>query len=298
MTVRYAIFCADPLEPRSAKPGFEAEVLAARESGFTPVLIDHDALDHRVEPAAALRKTKIAEPGIAVYRGWMLQSEAYAALLDTLLTRGVRPITNAQAYDSCHHAPASYKFLASFMPQTLWVTADKLDDPNAIRSALEAFGDSAVIIKDWVKSQAAGYWAEACYIPRATDLHHAFSVVARFRELQAEGLVGGIVFKAYIPLIPVGTPANEYRAFIVGSRVVGCWPRSPAAAEHGGPPVELLEKVASKMPSPFASADFGIDDAGRWWLLEVGDGQVSGLPSESVAAPLFEELAALTASSG
>lgn len=292
MSIRYAIFCADPLNPRSSEPDFAAEVAAAREAGFAPILLDHDALDHRVDAADALRKARITEPGPAIYRGWMLRSEAYRALYDALLTRGIPLLTKPEAYDACHHAPGSYAALKEFSPKTVSVTKDKLDDDDAIKAALGNFGASAVIIKDWVKSQAAGYWSEACFIPNAADIGEASRVIDRFRELQGDSLVGGVVFKAYVPLRPVGEPADEHRAFIVGGEIVGCWPRTQAAARHAGPPEELLAEVATKTPSPFASADFGIDDAEHWWLLEVGDGQVSGLPSENVAASLFQALAA------
>lgn len=295
MSTRYAIFCADPLNPRSAEPDFVAEVAAAREAGFTPVLLDHDALDHRIDAADALRKARFAEPGFAVYRGWMLKSEAYRALNGALIERGVQLLTKPEAYDACHHAPGSYDALSAFMPKAVWVTEDKLGDPAAINSALANFGASAVIIKDWVKSQAAGYWSEACFIPNASETNQASRVVERFRELQGDSLVGGVVFKAYVPLHPVGKPADEHRAFVVGGHVVGCWPRSEAAGASAGPPDELLTQVASRVPSPFASADFGVDDEKQWWLLEVGDGQVSGLPSEVVAEPLFQAIAALMA---
>ena len=90
---------------------------------------------------------------------------------------------------------------------------------------------------------------------------------------------------------PAGAPAYEYRAFFVDGQVVGCWPRSDLARELGPPPAELMAQVAAKVPSPFASADFGADQSGRWWLLEVGDGQVSGLPEPEAARPVFAALA-------
>jgi len=291
MTARYATFCSDPLNPKAAEPDFADEVEAARDAGFMPVLLDHDALDHRVDPSDALRKTRTPEPGLAIYRGWMLKSGAYNALTEALSARGVELLTSPESYEACHHAPGSYEALSAFMPRTVWVAEANLDDPKAIASALACFGDSGVIIKDWVKSQAAGYWKEACFIPRAANTDQASRVIARFRELQGDGLVGGVVFKTYVPLIPVGAPADEYRAFVVGGHTVGCWPRSEGAGNGAAPPTELVARVAAKIPSPFASADFGVDQTGRWWLLEVGDGQVSGLPAEAAAKPIFEALA-------
>jgi len=291
MSERYAIFCADPLNPRSVEPDFASEVAAAREAGFKTAVLDHDSLDHRIDADDALRGIRVSEPGRAIYRGWMLKSRAYDALHTALRARGIELLTSAAEYEACHHTPGSYHALNAFMPETAWVTADKLNALEAIASAHTQFGADAVVIKDWVKSQAAGYWSEACFIPSAADTNAALRVIQRFRDLQGDSLVGGVVFKRYLSLLPTGQPADEYRAFVVKGQIVGCWPRSEPARVHGGPSADLLSKVAANVPSPFASADFGVDESGRWWLLEVGDGQVSGLPYESVAAPLFAALA-------
>jgi hypothetical protein len=44
MPAPYAIFCANPLDPRSVEPDFSLEFAVAREAGFSPMLIDHDEL--------------------------------------------------------------------------------------------------------------------------------------------------------------------------------------------------------------------------------------------------------------
>jgi len=73
----YAIFCSNPLEPRTAEPDFAADVAAARDAGFAIALVDHDELERYRRPKAALRKARFGEGGPAVYRGWMLRAEAY-----------------------------------------------------------------------------------------------------------------------------------------------------------------------------------------------------------------------------
>ncbi len=295
MTALAAIFCADPLDPRMVEPDFAVEREAAREAGFAAILINHDELDQRIDPVAALKKSRVAEPARAVYRGWMLRSEAYAALYDALRARHVELLTKPGEYAACHHAPESYPALAPWMAKTVSVPAARIDDPAALRAALAEFGTSPVILKDWVKSQASGYWKEACFIANAADEGAAARVIARFRELQGESLTGGLVFKAWLPLEPGEGAAFEYRAFCVGGRCIGCWPRSEAAARLPPPPGELLTDVAARIPSPFASADFARDRDGGWWLLEVGDGQVSGLPNAEAAGVLFAALGELMA---
>jgi len=295
MPAPYAVFCTDPLDPRAVDPAFLAEADAARAAGFTVVRIDHDELDQRIDAHAAIRSARFDGEGSAVYRGWMLSEKAYQALFEALQNRGVNLETSPTEYAACHHAPGSYEALARWTPKTTWLPIAEIDDAEAARRALSGFGSSPVIVKDWVKSQASGYWAEACFIPDASNDAEASRVISRFKELQGDSLAGGLVFKAYVPLVPVGSPAFECRAFIVGGRVVGCWPRSEQAGEIGLPLMSLLEQIAVKVPSPFATADFGRGANGEWWLLEVGDGQVSGLPGSEEAAPaLFEALAHLT----
>lgn len=292
MPAPFLIFCADPLDPRSVEADFAAEVEPARAAGFAVVRLDHDELDRRNDAEAALRKARFDAEGPAVYRGWMLGADAYSALFDALRRRGIGLVTTPGEYAACHHAPGSYAKLAQWMPETVWLAASRIDDAAAIRDVLAPFGRSAVIVKDWVKSQAAGYWDTACYIPDASDESEVNRVISRFRELQGESLVGGLVFKRYIPLRPGGgQPAHEFRALIVGGRSVGCWPRSPQAGTLEPPPEALLQQIAAQVPSPFASMDFGLDVDGRWWLLEVGDGQVSGLPDPNAAAAMFGALA-------
>lgn len=295
MPAPYAIFCTDPLDPRAVDPAFLVEAHAARAAGFTVARIDHDELDQRIDPHAAIRPARFDGEGSAVYRGWMLSAEAYRALFEGLQNRGVNLATSPTEYAACHHAPGSYDALAQWAPKTTWLSLGSINDVEAARRALSEFGSSPAIVKDWVKSQASGYWAEACFIPDASNGPEASRVISRFMELQGDSLAGGLVFKAYVPLVPVGSPAFECRAFVVDGRVVGCWPRSEQAGAIGVPPASLLEEIAAKVPSPFASADFGRDASGKWWLLEVGDGQVSGLPDTDEAAPaLFDALARLT----
>ncbi len=290
MPAPFVIFCADPLNPRSVEPEYAIEAEAARNAGFSVVRLDHDYLDRQIDPTLSLKATRFDGAGEAVYRGWMMSAEAYEALYLALLARSVRLSVSPQAYAACHHAPGSYFALSEWMPDTVWIDEDQIDDWAAIRTTLEPFGHTSLIVKDWVKSQASGYWSEACFIADAADTEAVQRTIARFRNLQGDGLIGGLVFKQYVPLVPTGSPAYEYRAFVVDGRVAGCWPRSPESGTLAPPPAALLDEVAARIPSPFASADFGRDEAGRWWLLEVGDGQVSGLPSAADADPIFQAL--------
>jgi hypothetical protein len=264
VSAKYVLFCADPLSPRKIDPAFELDAEAARAAGLTCITLDHDHLDKRINPAAAMRSLRVGEPGVAVYRGWMMRAEAYEALYQALIERQVRLITSPSAYVACHHAIGAHLKLKKWMAGTSWISGDRIHDAQAVQAALAIHGCSAVIVKDWVKSQASGYWNEACYIPDASDFEQASRVIARFIDLQGDSLVGGLVFRRYLPLVPVGAPAYEYRAFIVNGKIVGCWQRFEMSAQPLPPPRRLLTEIAASVPSPFASADFAIDVHGQW----------------------------------
>lgn len=289
------LFPCDPLSPRSPDPAFAPEAEIARACGFDVSLIDHDELDVRTDAAAALRKCVLAPGTTAVYRGWMIAADGYAALFDDLARRDVRMITDPSRYEACHHAPGGHAALSEWMPETVFVPPEEARDMDAVFRRLEAFDGAPLVLKDWVKSQASGYWLEACYVPDSSSMDEVARVVGRFLDLQGPTLCGGLVFKRHMPLASHGGVPLEHRAFAVDGRIVGSWPRSREAAALPSPPDDLLQAVASRAPSPFASLDFALEENGRWWLLEAGDGQVSGLPDAAAALPMFEALRMLAA---
>ncbi|RJF87698.1 hypothetical protein D3874_12255 [Oleomonas cavernae] len=271
------IFCSDPIDPKVADAAFQREADAATALGVSHLLIDHEALDHRHDTKAALRRLRVDGPIEAIYRGWMLRVEDYALLYDALEAKEVRLVNSPDQYAACHWGPVAYPHVAPWMAPTAWIAGDEMDDDQALAYTLAAFGDGPVVLKDWVKSQAAGYWEEACFIPSASDLAGAKRVISRFRELQGNSLVGGLVFRAWRELAHIGDEVMEWRVFAFDGHPVGCWPRITGMIGDG-PPKEIVEAVCAALPSHFATADFARLASGGWLLLEVGDGQVSGLP--------------------
>jgi hypothetical protein len=284
------VFCADPFDPRKPDPAFRREAEAAQRLGIPRIVFDHDVLERSHDAATATKRIQMGEPVNAVYRGWMVRAEDYRALYDALSAKNVRLVNTPAEYSACHHIPEIYPHVAKWMAKTVWIKAKNGRDDGSLAAALASFGSNAVVLKDWVKSQASGYWEEACFISDASDTTGARRIVDRFLELQGESLTGGLVFRAYVPL----AKEAEWRAFVVDGDILGCWPRS--SAESDTPPGALVSSVARALPSRFATADFARKEDGGWLLLETGDGQVSELPeiadADAFLSSLREELAA------
>ncbi|WP_051249490.1 ATP-grasp domain-containing protein [Inquilinus limosus] len=293
MPESYVLLCADPLSPRSPDPAFGEEAEIADRLGLRRLLVDHDAVERWPDAGAALQRAPIDGPGLAVYRGWMMSAEAYGRLFTALSKCGVRLLNTPEEYAACHHLPTAHAFVGRWMPQTTWVDRERIGDDAALSRALASFGNAAATVKDWVKSQAAGYWSKACFIPDAADRAAVRRVIGRFVELQGDSLTGGLVFRRYVPLaVATDGAAEEWRCFALDGRILGCWPRFTASTTAEAPPPQLLKAIARALPSRFATVDNTrrLDDG--WLLVETGDGQVSGIPAGGAAETVLTSVAA------
>jgi hypothetical protein len=291
------VLCRDPLEPTRPDRAFEAEGAAIEALGLPYALVDHDALVRDDDPGRAVRRVpEQAQPVLAAYRGWMVTPRQYGRLYEALSARGVVLINDPDQYRHCHHLPESYPVIEGLTPRSVWLTGDL--GLNRIMEALVPFGNAPVIVKDFVKSRKHE-WAEACYIPSAADRDAVARVVARFLELQGEDLNEGLVFREFVEFEPVGIHpksgmplTQEYRVFwLDGSPVF--WSPYWAEGEYEvtDPPIERFSALAAAVRSRFFTMDLARRRDGGWMIVELGDGQVSGLPRESDAGRFYSALA-------
>ncbi|XYI02581.1 ATP-grasp domain-containing protein [Sorangium sp. So ce1128] len=294
----YFLFCSDPLAPRQPDSAFASEAAAARGLGHELGLIDHEALlagDSR----AAVRRVPEAQGVVAVYRGWMLRPSVYVDLYSALAARGVHLVNDPDAYVHGHHLPGWYPALEGNTPRSVWLPVRGDVEIDDVMALLRPFGDSPVLLKDFVKSRKHE-WAEACFIPVASDRGAVERVVRRFLELQGSDLEGGLVFREFVELAPAGRHpksgmplAREHRLFFLDGELVASlryWDEVEYAAETS-PAVEL-RALAARVKSRFFTIDVAELLHGGWTVIEVGDGQVSGLPDHADRRDFYQELAA------
>jgi hypothetical protein len=294
------LYCLDPLNRRRPDDTYASEADIADRLGIPWALLDHDALVEGEVERAMRRVPSQSQPVTGVYRGWMMTVEQYALLYRALEDRGVRLINDPAAYRHGHHLPESYPVLEGHTPRSVWLPGTGPVDMDRIVDLLRPFGDAPLILKDYVKSQKHA-WNEACFIPSASDRAAVERVVRRFVELQGPDLVGGLVFREFIEFEPLGLHPRsgmpltlEYRLFFLDGRPLLCadyWDEGDYQGE--GPPVERFTALAAKVRSRFFTMDLARKRGGDWLVVELGDGQVSGMPARADLTAFYRGLSPL-----
>ncbi|MEW1748619.1 GNAT family N-acetyltransferase [Streptomyces angustmyceticus] len=301
------LFPGDPLRPRrGAPPGrrrpgpgtdphFAAEAAAAQAAGAATAVLDHEALAAGDAAAAVARVPRGAGP--VWYRGWMLPAGRYAALSAALADRGRRLLTSPAAYRRAHELPGWYDTFRALTPASAWLPCPPGRAPEraALADLAAPLGTPGrprpLVVKDWVKSRKHE-WDEAAYVPDADDTGQLAAVVGRFVALQEESLTGGVVLRAFESFDAVG----EARVWWVDGEPVLSGPHPDTPGLRPAPDLTHVAPAVRESGLRFVTTDLARRTDGVWRVVEVGDGQVSGLPAGADHRPLFEAL--VTAGAG
>jgi hypothetical protein len=270
----------------------------------------------------------------SLLRGWMMREEEYGKLYRALQNRGYTLINTQQHYKNCHHLPESLHVLGDRTPHTEVIprkhsrviatiidyeTGDKSEpkiidasfDVDDIIQAVNCFPQGCpVIIKDYVKSEKQA-WPDACFIEDPRDKAQVLARVIRFLKLRDSRLTGGLVLREFVEFEGLGGDPrkkapqfNEHRIFWYKGPRQGL--SSPYAqplylTQYQGDPTtpkpdpKEFQYLASRIPSNFFSMDLvRRKDNGEWMVLEMGDGQVAGLPAQEDPHAFYRALAVVT----
>ncbi|MEU5473691.1 GNAT family N-acetyltransferase [Streptomyces lydicus] len=290
------LFSGDPLHPRRTDPQFAPEAAAARSAGAATAVLDHEALLAGHAADAVSRVPRGAGP--LWYRGWMLPADRYAALAEALAARGGRLLTSPAAYRTAHELPGWYEAFRPLTPQSVWLPCAPGVAPAPAALARLA-GPLTVpgrrcplVVKDWVKSRKHE-WEEAAYVPDAADTERLAAVVGRFVALQEESLTGGVVLRAFEEY---DRAVGEARVWWVDGEPVLTGPHPDTPGLCPDPDLTHVASLVRQLGLRFCTTDLALRADGVWRVVEVGDGQVSGLPAGADPHPLFEAL--VTAGAG
>lgn len=292
------VFCSEPFSPLQVDYAYESELTAAQNVGFGFDMIDFEALNDEENSAKSIRKVKEQNtPVTAIYRGWMLKPEKYEQLFYALATRNVNLINSPEQYKHCHYLPESYSIIEKHTPKTISFKVNSDFDFDEVFQKLSVFGDKPLILKDFVKSRKHE-WNEACYIPSASNRTEVERVVNRFLELQGEDLNEGLVFREFIEFQPLAAHSKskmpltkEFRLFFLDGKMLDSfeyWDEGDYSEML--PPKDIFADVAKKVESRFFTMDVAQSKDGNWYIVELGDGQVAGLPDNANISEIYRKL--------
>ena len=290
------LFPARP-STREVDTSFQNEFDAATRAGFSTALVDEGEMvfggDIRL---VGMPK----EPDRIVYRGWLMRAHEYARLAEVIERRGHALLTGPVEYQRAYHLPEWYEMVkdTGLTPRSIWFPGAQFDVPEIADKVAAAFGHSALVLKDYVKSRKHE-WFEACFIPDASDADAVCRVVRRFLELQDDFLVGGLVFREYWPTRSVGIHpksraplANEHRVFVVHGKPFYSAPYWSVVEYDGSrPPPDYIAPILAKNVSPFYAVDIAELERGGWFVVECNDGGSAGLPDPEDAVAFYRSLA-------
>lgn len=298
------LYCGNPLTPNEPDDFYVEEAECARATGFEVSIIDFEALtiDGNANRATRRLTTHASNREQALYRGWMMTPDQYSLLFDSLAEKGIDLINTPEAFKHCHHLPEWLPLLVSSTPQTKYIERDQLTDNwhQQLKEILAPFEGNPVIVKDYVKSQKH-HWLEACYIPNSADTEHAQKVAARFLDLRGEALEGGLVFRQFEKFKTLTTHSKsgmpltrEYRLFVANGKIFhwfNYW--EEGEYEDALPPIDNFAELAKRPGSKFYTMDIAQKENGDWLIVELGDGQVAGLPENASVPEFYRDLKAV-----
>jgi len=270
----HLLFPTHPLASTAVDPDFAEEAAAASAADLSWSLVSFEALVHEGAPERAVRRVPEGV-GPCLYRGWMLKPAAYGALADALAARGAPMMVKPDEYVYGHHLPGWFADFSEVTAESVWTTSA---GPEAAREALARLPDGAALVKDYVKS-AKHRWHEACYIPDVRDVDAAMAVIQAFVAEQGDDLNGGLVLRSFRDYPAHGVTARTGMPMIDERRTF-LWHGEPlriVGDEHRLLQAPALRAAIARLRSPFVSLDLARLADGSWEVIEVGDGQVSGL---------------------
>lgn len=269
------LFCNHPLYPHEVDEDYEEEYQSARID-YTCALFSYEEF---LQGTLKLYGEDIS--GLTIYRGWMLKPEMYKKLYEALEKRGIYLINSPEEYEAYHLLPDWYNDFKGETAESVWTEGNNIEDVLQITKKLEG----SYIIKDYVKSRKHE-WYDACFISNINDKKNLERIANNFISRQGENLTGGVVLRKFEPLKQIGYHpqsgmplSEEYRVFVFAGRILAVdnyWTEK-SGVNITADEYRWVESIASKLKSNFVSIDLARKEDGSFIIMELGDGQVSGL---------------------
>jgi hypothetical protein len=191
--------------------------------------------------------------GMAIFRGWMFNEVDYTKFYNLCEDSGVSLITTPNDYMNFHHLPNWYSLIKNLTPETVI-----LDGVNKLEETINSLSWNNYFIKDYVKSLNTDGGAIA------NSLEDIKSMITKM-ELYRGEIEGGLCIRK-VEDFDIDT---EIRFFVVNGTILEFGDTIPDVV------FECSEILRER--SHFFTIDAIKTKSGDYRIVEVGDGQVSGL---------------------
>ena len=255
---------------KNVDDNFQLEYNACITNNLEVALFDHDLFVSDNKLKTTLKDYSDAQ---IILRSWMLTKPEYFNLYDSL---DERLINNPWQYLYCHHYPNVAQDIKEFItPVNCWFPLEEMND-----DLIETIQDNIhtdILIKDYVKSEKG---TDLFIIEKDEIKKNLKSIVERFVEQRGSLFNEGIVLKEVVDLKRYNGTTNEWRCFVYNEEILTLTLNSELEIESNKPDINFLKEIAYNITkSNFYTIDVAELEDGSWKVLEVGDGQVSGLAS-------------------
>lgn len=299
MTERfYILFCESPFQANKVDEDFEDQFISAKENGFETLLFNFEDLTSTNRFSVATKRIKQNEELVnVIYRGWMLTPKQYSILYNDLLSKNFKLINTAEEYQNCHYLPDSLRFIENRTPKTVFEKFDKEKSIDILIDKSKVFGQKSVILKDYVKSEKHD-WETACFVSDASNADKLKQTINKLIELRDKYLNEGIVVREFVELNDLtihsksGMPlTEEYRLFFCNKKLVDIYDYwEEGEYKLSKPDTIEFEEIAKQIESNFFSMDIARKKNGELIIIELGDGQVAGLPDKANRNEFYKQL--------
>ena len=204
-----------------------------------------------------------------IFRGYMMKAGEYKLFYNEMKSHNFDLITTPDEYSRLHIFPNIYENIKNDTAKSLFYS---IEDKISIADIKKCFDN--FVIKDYVKSVKDKEFPKC--ISSNISQEEFDSYISKFKEYRGNLLTGGICIKEFLKLKYYNGKINEFRVFYLDGNVMSVSRNSNQDTFTNEPPNTLIEKY-SKLPSPYYTVDYVELDDGTFKIMEVGDGQVSGL---------------------
>lgn len=203
-----------------------------------------------------------------LYRGWIMNPKDYSKMESAVNVFNSKMVTPADCYVKGQYLDNWYEQFSHLTPKSYFFYPDVSDE-----ELLGIDHDGAFVVKDSSKS-FKHYWDTACY---AGDKGRLPKVVSGFRELSDHQISGSLIVREFEQWLPV-----ETRLWWVHGELVASSPHPDTPdefREFNELELYALQEAVQSLNCPFVTTDVVRNIYGEMRVVEVGDGQVSDVPS-------------------